>query len=343
MRHATRRYGKMAGVVLLGLGFLLSSTAMHAQRDEVQNHRLAIRYVNPSFSDHTLSIVGNNFGSDSPSVYLDGKKMSLVSYDAQQIVAKFPSTLAPGSYLLTVTNGRGEEHFDAFIVTLGAVGPQGPMGPMGLQGPVGLTGPQGPAGPVGPMGPQGPKGDTGAVGPQGPVGATGATGATGPIGPAGPQGPAGPMGATGPQGPAGPMGATGPAGPSGPTGPQGPMGPQGPQGPSGLSFSFYNVSTAMTDVPTCAPISATSVPSLCVDRSNTQWGATDIYCRQGDYAVAGGGYLNSGSIREDRKLDPLVDSAVPGNSSGWRVSGSGNAMATYVHVVCVTTGTPPSL
>lgn len=341
MKQAKAGHGKMAGAVLLGLGLLLTSTAMLAQRDEVQNRRLSIRYVNPSSTDHTMAIVGNNFGAESPLVYLDGRKMAVVSHDAQQIVAKFPSTLTPGNYLLTVNNGRGEERFDAFIVTLGAVGPtgsMGPMGPMGLQGPAGLTGPQGPAGP---QGPQGPKGDTGAVGPQGPVGATGATGAVGPIGPAGPQGVAGPVGATGATGAVGPMGPAGPVGPAGPTGPQGPIGPagaQGPQGPSGISFTFYNVSSSNKNVRPCV----SGQWSLCYVYYGG--GTQDTFCRTGDFAVAGGGYLAStASVREDRVLDPTQDNFLTPGITGWRFSGSSSAQPVYTQVMCVTTGKPPSL
>lgn len=39
-----------------------------------------------------------------------------------------PAGLSSGSHLLTVASGEGMTQFDAFNVTVGAVGPQGPDG-----------------------------------------------------------------------------------------------------------------------------------------------------------------------------------------------------------------------
>lgn len=130
-----------------------------------------------------LVINGRGFnGHGALHVMLNGAALPIVSSTSRRIVATLPAVVEPGSYLLNV--GRGHEHrgqdddFDAFEITIGAVGPQGPPGPQGVSGP---------QGPMGVPGPQGVKGDTGA---------TGATGATGPKGDTGPQGAPGTPGPT---------------------------------------------------------------------------------------------------------------------------------------------------
>jgi len=132
--------------------------------------------INYGVTPNQITISGLNFGTTAPVVVLDTTTLSLVSNNSTTVVAKLPSGLAAGSYILTVTP---HNNFPAvFVVTYGAVGPQGPMG---------ATGAAGPAGPAGATGSTGPQGATG------PAGATGATGATGPIGPQGPPGPTGPV------------------------------------------------------------------------------------------------------------------------------------------------------
>ncbi|QJR10010.1 hypothetical protein DSM104443_01061 [Usitatibacter rugosus] len=164
-----------------------------------------------------LRIGGINFGNAKPKVTLGSLQLTVVALTATKIEAVLPSTVAPGSYLLTVTAAKGQHggndrddddddaKYDESWITIGAAGPQGAAGAAGAQGAAGPQGATGPQGAPGSMGPQGP------IGPQG---ATAKDGATGPAGEAGPPGPAGPQGLTGAAGPAGPRG---PAGGSGPT------------------------------------------------------------------------------------------------------------------------------
>jgi hypothetical protein len=226
-----------------------------------------------------MDIFGHGFGTDQPTVVLDGLLQTVTMYTDTHLVI-LPAGVSPGSYLLTVINnsrrrnGNGIRHTAWFYLTFGETGsnagPQGPQGPAGAQGPAGPQGPagfQGPPGPQGPagiQGPAGPKGDTGAIGPIGPpgppglqgppgpkgdIGATGATGAIGPQGPAGPKGDPGPTGLTGPAGPTGPIGLQGPIGFPGPQGPQGIQGPQGPPGPAGTDTKFgTNTNTAASGI-----------------------------------------------------------------------------------------------
>jgi len=206
---------------------------------------------------NTITISGIGFNTRiKPTVNLGGTNLTVNSYTSTTVVANLGSVTAPGTYLLTLTDGLLPAVAD---VTLGAVGPQGPQGAIGAtgaqgpQGPIGFPGPQGAQGPIGPTGLAGATGATGAVGPTGPAGPTGATGAIGPIGPIGPAGATGaigPIGPVGPIGPAGATGATGPAGPAGPigptgaTGPAGPAGPTGPQGPAGTGGAGLTVKDA---------------------------------------------------------------------------------------------------
>jgi hypothetical protein len=136
------------------------------------------------YGHNTLTVSGTNFRL-SPKVTLGTVTLTVQSATTTKIVATFPSTglpssFVPGTYFLQIVFNGGT--LSIFTVDLGA---NGPVGPMGLQGPIGLTGPQGAQGPIGLMG---ATGATGATGPQGLKGNTGATGATGPAGAAGPAG-----------------------------------------------------------------------------------------------------------------------------------------------------------
>ena len=132
-----------------------------------------------------LVINGRGFnGHGALHVMLDGVALPIVSSTSSRIVATLPAVVEPGSYLLNV--GRGREHrghdddFDAFEITVGAVGPQGPPGSQGVpgaQGPMGIPGPQGLRGDTVQRAPLDPKGDTG---PQGPAGCAGTDHAAGP-------------------------------------------------------------------------------------------------------------------------------------------------------------------
>jgi hypothetical protein len=156
-----------------------------------------------------LHILGLNLGGGRPKVTLGTLQLSVVSMTATQIDAVVPSTVAPGSYLLSVSFPKGrnggddrndDSKYDEFWVTIGAAGPQGlvgPQGPAGKDGATGIQGAQGPAGSQGLTGPSGPQGSTGVQGPQGVAGKDGATGPSGTDGATGPQGPQGPPGSGG--------------------------------------------------------------------------------------------------------------------------------------------------
>jgi hypothetical protein len=187
--------------------FAIMSTAIAQNTPSIQSAAIA---------ENQITIVGSGFGSNLPTVDLDGTPLAVTLFTDTSLVATLPPSLAAGSYELDVTRSSPPAKTGSFIVTVGAVGLQGPQGPGGPQGP------PGPAGTTGTQGLPGTPGLTGAAGPAGPAGATGAPGT------------AGPAGATGPQGPAGPAGAIGPAGPS-------VAGAQGPAGPPGIVASFNNL------------------------------------------------------------------------------------------------------
>jgi hypothetical protein len=112
--------------------------------------------INYAVTPNQITISGHNFGTAIPAVALDNTTLSLVSNNSTTVVAKLPSGLAAGSYLLTVTPNNS---FPAvFVVTNGAVGPQGPAGATGATGSTGATGLAGPAGLAGATGPVGPAG-----------------------------------------------------------------------------------------------------------------------------------------------------------------------------------------
>lgn len=144
-----------------------------------------------------LHILGLNLGGGRPNVTLGTLPLAVVSMTATQIDALIPASVAPGSYLLTVSLAKGkngdddrndDSKYDEFWVTIGTAGPQGPQGTAGTPGLQGATGVAGPAGKDGATGPAGP---AGATGPQGSQGLTGLQGPVGQTGSQGPQGPAG--------------------------------------------------------------------------------------------------------------------------------------------------------
>ncbi|HLY41273.1 MAG TPA: IPT/TIG domain-containing protein [Terracidiphilus sp.] len=220
-----------------------------------------------NYSTRQLTLTGSGFqpAKAAPTLLFNGAALAVSSFSNTQIVATLPSSTAPGTFSLTVTNSSGNS--TVFDMSYGATGPQGPAGP---------AGPTGPTGPAGANGPQGPRGLTGAPGAPGPAGANGigfsflnaydayATYAANsvvtyngssyiaivpngpdPNGPTPDQNPSwsmmaagGAVGATGPQGTQGPPGPEGMPGPMGNPGPAGPTGTTGPQGPTGGVKSF---------------------------------------------------------------------------------------------------------
>ena len=145
---------------LLAITALLFGSAWSATAQSIVS-----AVVNSSTNQITITGSGFKPSTTAPSVTLNNTGLVLVSSTNQSVVAKLPSGLAAGSYLLSMTNSTKQTA--TFAVTVGSAGPIGPQGPMG------------------PTGPQGPKGATGATGPQGPKGATGPQGPAGPTGPAG--------------------------------------------------------------------------------------------------------------------------------------------------------------
>jgi hypothetical protein len=113
----------------------------------------AITSAQINYSTEQLTITGSNFGA-TVTVQLGSLSPAVVSTSATAVIVSLPSSLNPGSYLLTVTNA-GTDQTGSFVVTLGAVGPAGAPGPQGAQGGTGPVGPQGPGGPAGPEGPGG--------------------------------------------------------------------------------------------------------------------------------------------------------------------------------------------
>ena len=175
---------------------------------------------------NTLVLAGENFlgedGKRAPSVFLGRNVLNTVLVSSTLIRAQLPSGLPGGTYLVIVSNGVGQTHFDSIDLTIDYyetdhAGVAGPKGDKGDPGPAGPAGPAGSAGPVGPQGPAGPRGEPGPQGPQGLKGDVGPQGLKGDVGPQGPIGPQGPQGPQGLQGPAGVQGPAGPAGTYDPT------------------------------------------------------------------------------------------------------------------------------
>jgi hypothetical protein len=116
--------------------------------------------VDSSADRITISGTGFKPAASAPTVTLDNLSLTLVSSTNLAVVAKVPTSLAPGSYLLTVMNSASQSA--TFNVTVGAVGPAGATGPAGPKGATGATGQAGPRGATGPAGPIGMPG-TGVV------------------------------------------------------------------------------------------------------------------------------------------------------------------------------------
>jgi Collagen triple helix repeat (20 copies) len=143
---------------------------------------LVVTTASPDPARQTLTLDGPDFGSGPVVVTLANQDLTVLSQTATRITVRLPPTVAPGTYLLTLTRRTVPLAAGAAFVTIGAVGATGPQGPQGSEGARGAQGPQGPAGPAGPAG---ASGADGAIGPQGPQG---------PAAPAGPAGPAGDVG-----------------------------------------------------------------------------------------------------------------------------------------------------
>lgn len=109
-----------------------------------------------NFAANTVQINGVNFGTVPPMVTLGAypSPLAIVSATANQVVAKLPAGVPPGTYLLTLTatTPMGTKAYTAADEFWLAVGAQGPAGPPGVQGPPGPQGAQGTPGPQGATG-----------------------------------------------------------------------------------------------------------------------------------------------------------------------------------------------
>lgn len=199
-------------IAVLAMSMLL---ALSAVADDAQ---LAITSAEADFAIGRIYVKGKNFGNDAPLVKLSGQVLTVMSFTTESIDAMLPAGIAPGTYVLVVSRGPGNDNngkSESLDVTLGAAGARGPKGDQGLPGPKGEKGDRGDkgdkgdkgdAGSPGLKGEQGEKGDKGDIGAQGPKGEQGLQGLKGDKGEVGARGDAGPQGPEGPQGPAGSVG-----------------------------------------------------------------------------------------------------------------------------------------
>jgi hypothetical protein len=151
-------------LTLFSLGLLFSTHAF-SQKDANPPKVVIVRAaVDPATG--RLDIHGENFdakGKRTPSVFLGRSLLTPVSVSSTFIDALLPSDLAPGTYLLIVTNGPSAEDYDSLDLSIGGVGPKGDKGDPGAPGPKGDKGDTGAAGE------KGDKGDPGPMGPPGPA------------------------------------------------------------------------------------------------------------------------------------------------------------------------------
>jgi hypothetical protein len=91
---------------------------------------IVLAIINNTFVDYSkmlITVEGSGFG-DKPGTVVIGTTTPLTvsSWSASTIVAKLPSNVVAGSYLLTITSSEGSRQ--EFDFTTGAEGPQGPAG-----------------------------------------------------------------------------------------------------------------------------------------------------------------------------------------------------------------------
>ncbi len=105
----------------------------------------AIEGATVNLAKGAMTLSGSNFSPAgvAPTVTVGGASSTVSSFTNTTIVVEVPSTLAAGTYLVSVTNSI-RPSVSAYV-TVGAVGPQGPAGATGATGAAGPAGPQGPA------------------------------------------------------------------------------------------------------------------------------------------------------------------------------------------------------
>ncbi|HVN32581.1 MAG TPA: hypothetical protein VMT45_11405 [Thermoanaerobaculaceae bacterium] len=158
--------GMVARVCAIALAFVLMTPVVQAEQPQLTI--IGAQVDQPAdLAAGKILIEGRHFvyGCEHhPVVRLVGETLLIIGRPtASEIVAELPADYPPGTYLLSVSRGRGREKNDSFDLTIGAVGPPGPRGEEGDPGPQGMQGP------IGPPGPKGDKGDPGRL-PSCPVG-----------------------------------------------------------------------------------------------------------------------------------------------------------------------------
>lgn len=157
-------------VVAVGLAAAVGLALVPAAPADVPSTpaQLVMTRVTVDLEAEKIYIEGWNFCAD-PTVALVGSPIPAVMTGGV-IVADLPAGTGDGDHLLTVDCNKGNTGFDAWELTIGAVGPPGAPGEQGEQGKGGPQGEQGKEGPQGEQGKVGPQGEQGKVGPPGPPG-----------------------------------------------------------------------------------------------------------------------------------------------------------------------------
>lgn len=146
---------RMLRSTTVGLMCILIIGGTVGAEDERSRKALVITEVFVGFDPDMVFIYGRNFDQGGEPVIILGDypdPLLVTTASESELTAELPIGLVAGDYLLTVQTGNGVRRFDAFSLTVGAVGPQGDPGPRGDPGPQGPPGPPGPEGDPGPSG-----------------------------------------------------------------------------------------------------------------------------------------------------------------------------------------------
>ena len=147
-------------VLLAGFGFAKDPISL-------LKPRLAVLSASADLDAGILSIHGEHFlwkKSDDPVVFLGDVELVVDYFSSSLIEALIPLPVDPGSYLLTVFRGTGDDEIAFFEITFGAVGPLGPPGEQGEPGEPGQPGQPGEPGEPGQPGQPGQPGEQGPAG-----------------------------------------------------------------------------------------------------------------------------------------------------------------------------------
>ena len=151
--------------VLILSGLLLGLISPWAQGQDAESRLLLTRAVcDLELDPPLLFLEGRNLGQD-PKVFMGtaggGLEELFLLYASDTGVEALLPTRLPGTYLVIVTSGLGEDEVFAMNVTLSdSAAEPGAKGPAGDHGPRGLPGLQGPPGVKGERGDPGPQGQT---------------------------------------------------------------------------------------------------------------------------------------------------------------------------------------